>query len=77
MKVNIHSPENITVQKISNLVKNCKQKKTANVGESGLPGEMPLDSYKDKRAAAMLNDSFNYNRAKDAVTIMSGKFLKK
>lgn len=50
-------------------IKNIKEIKYAAIGKSGLPVEIPLNSGKDLKIAAMLQDSFSYDRAKDAIII--------
>lgn len=74
MKINIHSPFAPGVKKLSTSAKNLKSEKNVKIGNSGLPIEIPDDSFNDKRAAAYLQESWAYNRAKDAVDIMCSKF---
>ncbi len=50
-------------------VKDLKNLKYTVSGKSGLPVEMPLISNKDKKVAAMMQDSFNFERAKDSIII--------
>lgn len=50
-------------------VKDLKGLKYAVVGKSGLPVDMPLISNKDKKIAAMMQDSFSFERAKDSIII--------
>ncbi len=69
IKLDTFTPQGKIVRKVSDAAKNIKASKQNNIGISGLPYEVPLDTFKEKKAIQMLNDSFSYNKAKDSVTI--------
>lgn len=78
MKINnIQTPVVSAVNKISKAAENLKPKNNAIIGESGLPLELPLDLFNDKKAAAYLQESWGFDRAKDAVNIFCLKLQHK
>lgn len=69
IKVNTFTPQGKIVRKVSDAAKNLNKSKSVKLGESGLPKEEPLDSFREKRAVQMLKDSFGYDKAKDSIII--------
>ncbi len=69
IKFNTFIPKLAPLSRVSISVKDLKNLKYAPIGKSGLPVEMPLNLNNDKKVIAMLQDSFNYERAKDAITV--------
>ncbi len=76
IKFNTFIPSVDSLRSVVRDVKDLKKVKYAKIGKSGLPVEMPLNSYKDIKVAEMLSDSFSYNRAKDAITIATNNSKK-
>lgn len=69
IKLNTFIPSVDSLCRASRNVQNLKDVKYIKIGKSGLPVEMPINSYKDIKVAEMLKDSFSYERAKDSITI--------
>ena len=69
IKLNTFIPSVDSLRRASRNVQNLKDVKYIKIGKSGLPVEMPINSFKDVKVAEMLKDSFSYDRAKDSITI--------
>lgn len=69
IKLDAFIPSVDSLRRASRNVQNLKDFKYIKIGKSGLPVEMPINSFKDVKVAEMLKDSFNYERAKDSITI--------
>ena len=71
MKINnIHTPVAPAVKKISSLAENLNAEKDIFVDRNGRPIE---DSFNDKKAAAILQESWGFDRAKDAINVALSK----
>lgn len=73
MRLYIHFPLVYCGQKHPHVTESPKSEKTVKIGKSGLPVELPLDSFKEKKVVAYLQDSWAYNRAKDAITVINSR----
>ena len=74
MKINnIHTPVAPAVKKISSLAENLNAEKDIFVDRNGRPIEFLEDSFNDKKAAAILQESWGFARAKDAINVALSK----
>lgn len=77
IKIDAFTPQGKVVRKVAAAAKNMKASKNIKIGKSGLPYEAPVDDFRERRAAQLLNDSFKYNQAKDSVLIATLNNTKK
>lgn len=77
MKINnIHTPVAPAVKKISSIAENLNAEKDIFVDKNGCPIEFLEDSFNDKKAAAMLQKSWGFDRAKDTINIALSNILR-
>lgn len=77
MKVNMHTPTNSLVKKVSNAVETLKKINTDNIGKSGLPVDVPVEKVKDdKILGLLLDEAYNYQIIKDKIQISANDLIR-